>query len=119
MRFIQTFLPALREAPGQGARIVCIRARHSPTDNTVCTDLIYLPTYQPNNLPTYQPTYPTRVKHSQAAGLFISRLQAHASKLQLYAPGARIVQISSIVGLFTAPGVGVYLRVGKVATAHT
>ena len=48
------------------------------TNQTVCTDLTCLP--------TYQHTYLTRLEHSQAAALFISRLQAHTSKLQLYPP---------------------------------
>ena len=61
MRFIQTFLPALREAPGQGARIVYIRAHYAPnyvvlitwylTPKRRGTDLTCLPTYQT----TYQP----------------------------------------------------------------
>ena len=42
------------------------------TNQTVCTDL--------------PATYLTRLEHSQAAALFISRLQAHTSKLQLYPP---------------------------------
>ena len=63
MRFIQTFLPALREAPGQGARIVYIRAHYAPnyvvlitwylTPKRRGTDLTCLPTYQT----TYQPPY--------------------------------------------------------------
>ena len=85
MRFIQTFLPALREAPGQGARIVYTGAHYAPTHSKLRgTDLTCLPLS--NNLSTYLPTNLTRLEHSQAADLFISRLQAHTSKLQLYPP---------------------------------
>ena len=111
MRFIQTFLPALREAPGQGARIVYIRAHitHPLTQNY--SGLTY----------TYQTTYHYLANTSrafQAAALSPGCMPMHPSCSSFH-PGARIVQISSLAGLTTAPGVAVNLWVGKVATQTT